>query len=48
MVRATPRSPSQSSVPTGPGETALTWMPFGPNSWASDMVRFTTAAFAAP
>ena len=41
-------SPSQRSVPTGPGETALTRMPCGPNSWDSDLVRLTSAALAAP
>ena len=47
-VAATPWSPSHSSVETGPGETQLTRMPRGPNSWASDLLRLTSAALAAP
>jgi hypothetical protein len=47
-VSATPCSPTQSSVLTGPGETALTRTPRGPNSWASDLVRVTSAAFGRP
>jgi len=36
------------SVATGPGDTALTLIPRGPNSCASVLVRLTSAAFAAP
>ena len=47
-VAATPASPSQRSVATGPGETELSRMPRGPNSCDSDLVRLTRAALAAP
>ena len=47
-VSATPCSPSQRSVPTGPGEMQFTRMPFAPNSCASDLLRLTSAALAAP
>src|ERR1019366_544308 len=47
-VSATPPLPSHRSVLTGPDDTAFTWMPCDPNSCASDLVRFTTAALAAP
>ena len=47
-VSATPPSPSHRSVATGPGEIQFTWMPFGPNSCASVLLRLTSAAFAGP
>jgi hypothetical protein len=36
------------STLTYPGETQLIRIPRGPNSWDSDLLRFTTAALAAP
>ena len=39
-VAATPWSPSQSSVETGPGLTVLTRMPRGPTSFDSDLEKF--------
>jgi hypothetical protein len=32
----------------GRGEMQFTPMPFGPNSWESDLLRFTTPALATP
>ncbi len=46
-VAATPPSPSQRSVATGPGLTVLTRIPSRPTSFDSDFEKFTTAAFAA-
>ena len=46
-VAATPFSPSQSGVDTGPGLIVLNRRPWGPNSLESDLERFQTAAFVA-
>ena len=46
-VAATPFSPSQSGVDTGPGLTVLNRNPCGPNSFDNDFERFQTAAFVA-
>ena len=47
MVAATPVSPSQSGVETGPGLMVLKRRPRGPYSLDSDLERFHTAAFVA-
>ena len=47
-VAATPSSPSQRSVSTGPGETLLMRMPLGPSSWESALATLSSAALAAP
>ena len=47
-VAATPRSPSQRSVATGPGETLLIRMPLGPSSCESAFAVLRRAALAAP
>jgi hypothetical protein len=47
-VAATPSSPSHRSVETGPGETLLMRMPFGPSSCDSAFATFSSAALAAP
>ncbi len=36
-----------SSWGNSPGTSALTWIPYGPHSTASDSVRFLTPALAA-
>jgi hypothetical protein len=46
-VSATPPAPSHRSVATGPGLIALARMPRGPNSFDTDFVKLTSAAFAA-
>ena len=46
-VAATPWSPSQSSVATGPGLTELTRIPFGPTSFESDLQKLARADLAA-
>ena len=48
IVAATPWSPSQRSVATGPGEMLLMRIPLGPSSCDSALARFSSAAFAAP
>ena len=46
-VAATPWSPSQRPVDTGPGLTVVTRMPRGPTSFDSAFEKFASAAFAA-
>src|SRR4249920_955617 len=48
IVAATPWSPSQRSVATGPGLTVLTRTPYGPTSLDSDLQKLLNAALAAP
>lgn len=47
MVCATPCSPSQSPVDTGPGLTVFTRIPAGPTSLDSALQTFVSVALAA-
>ena len=46
-VCATPWSPSQRPVSTGPGLIVFTRMPAGPTSFDNDLQKFVSAALAA-